>query len=242
MASSNNFDRPHFPPPPPPHVLPPPPSPPSDDTTTIIVIVFVSFGGILFLSFLAAAILCFMKKKKKKTTQETDIVRLDEHLKVKEAIVPGPHGPHAVVLEVEDDIHADEIIRKNEKVGQGGFHANPTQTQDNIVTPQEAAPGSVGSKAAAIVCCFMIKKKNKAIIEETDVVHFDEHLEAKEAIVQGPHHVPQAVVLEIEDDVHVDKIARKEDKVSHSLQAKGDEASSGNDHQVGATSSSSSTN
>ena len=42
----------------------------------------------------------FTKKKKKKMVQETDIIRVDEHLKVKEASVPGPNGVQGVVLEI----------------------------------------------------------------------------------------------------------------------------------------------
>ncbi|XP_052201509.1 protein TRACHEARY ELEMENT DIFFERENTIATION-RELATED 7-like [Diospyros lotus] len=113
MASPlNNFDFPHYPPP------PPPPSPSDNGSTTVIVIVFVSFGGLLFLAFLAVALCCFIKKRKK-MVQETDIVHVDERLKVKEAIVPGPHGPQAVVLSVEEDVHVGEEILKKEKSLEG---------------------------------------------------------------------------------------------------------------------------
>ncbi|XP_057468857.1 protein TRACHEARY ELEMENT DIFFERENTIATION-RELATED 7A-like [Actinidia eriantha] len=145
MASPNNFDFPHFPPPPPPaakppshsippppphhtipppppHVVPPPPPSSPDSHSTVIVIVVVSFGGLFFLAFLAIALCCFIKKKKKKTVQETDIVHVDEHLKVKEAVVPGPHGTQAVVLSIEEDVRVEEERRKNEKVGEG-MHA-----------------------------------------------------------------------------------------------------------------------
>ncbi|KAA8546522.1 hypothetical protein F0562_002739 [Nyssa sinensis] len=115
---------PHFiAPPPPPHFIPPPPPPSPDNHTIVIVIVFVSFGGLLFLAFLATALCGFIKKKKKKkTVQETDIVHVHEHLEVKEAIVPGPHGPQAVVLSITDDIHVDEEIKKNEKFEEADFH------------------------------------------------------------------------------------------------------------------------
>ncbi|XP_050213259.1 protein TRACHEARY ELEMENT DIFFERENTIATION-RELATED 6 [Mercurialis annua] len=101
MASSNNFDIPHSP-------------PPSNDSTTVIVVVFVSLGGVLFFAFLAFALCCFIKKRNKKL-QETDLIRVDEHLKVKEAIVDGPRGPKSVVLEIEDDLHVDEVIKKQEE-------------------------------------------------------------------------------------------------------------------------------
>ncbi|XP_015934403.1 protein TRACHEARY ELEMENT DIFFERENTIATION-RELATED 7A-like [Arachis duranensis] len=114
---------PHAHPPPSPHhpVLPPPypvPTPPSPDNhhPTIIVIVFVSFGGLLFLSVLAFALFCLIKKMKKKK-QETDIIHFDEHRHVTEAIVPGPCGEQVVVLSVDDDVHIDEEIIKNEEFG-----------------------------------------------------------------------------------------------------------------------------
>ncbi|KAL4275315.1 hypothetical protein AHAS_Ahas20G0094900 [Arachis hypogaea] len=54
-----------------------------------------------------------MKKKK----QETDIIHFDEHRHVTEAIVPGPCGEQVVVLSVDDDVHIDEEIIKNEEFG-----------------------------------------------------------------------------------------------------------------------------
>lgn len=83
----------------------------------MIFIVFVSFGGLFFLLFLAAVICWYIKKKKKHTkkTQQTELVHVDEHYKVKEAIVNGPDGPKAVVLEIEDDVHFDELKNKENK-------------------------------------------------------------------------------------------------------------------------------
>ncbi|WCJ43426.1 tracheary element differentiation-related 6 [Euphorbia peplus] len=104
--------------PPPPHVLPPPPplppAPSPSNNSTVIVIVFVSFGGLLLLACLVIGLCCLCKKKKKRVDE---IVRIDEHLKVKEAIVEGPHGPQAVVLEIQDDVHVEEVIHKDEKFG-----------------------------------------------------------------------------------------------------------------------------
>ncbi|GFY85631.1 tracheary element differentiation-related 7 [Actinidia rufa] len=82
-------------------------------------LVFVSFGGLFFLAFLAIDLCCFIKKKKKKKVQETDIIHVDEHLKVKEVVVPCPHGSQTVVLSIEEDVHIDDERRKNEKVGEG---------------------------------------------------------------------------------------------------------------------------
>ncbi|TYH45422.1 hypothetical protein ES332_D11G263600v1 [Gossypium tomentosum] len=94
-------------PPTPPHVIPPPP-PPSGHPSTVIVIVFVSIGGLFFFAFLSVALFCFIKKRKKKTVQKTEILSIDKHVKVQEAIVPGPHGAQNAVLLVEDDIRIDE--------------------------------------------------------------------------------------------------------------------------------------
>ncbi|XP_059631658.1 protein TRACHEARY ELEMENT DIFFERENTIATION-RELATED 7A-like [Cornus florida] len=153
MASpANNFDFPHFSPPPPPHVVPPPPphvvppppSPSPDNHSTVIVIVFVSFGCFFFLAFLAVALCCFIKKRKKKTVQETDIIRADEHLKIKEAIVQGPHGQEAVVLSIDDDVHVDEVIRKNEVFGEG-MHAKSAHYHPNLPITLEEGPSPSSS-------------------------------------------------------------------------------------------------
>jgi len=88
--------------------------------------VFISFGGLFFLAFLAAAVFCCIKRKKKKTVEETDIIHVDEHRKVNEAIIEGPHGSQAVILSIEDDVHIDEVIKKNEKFGEG-LHAKSAE-------------------------------------------------------------------------------------------------------------------
>ncbi|WCJ43425.1 tracheary element differentiation-related 6 [Euphorbia peplus] len=97
-------------------------------TTTVVVIVFVSFGGLLFLGCVAVAVCCLIKKKKKERVDE--IVRLDEHLKVKKAIVEGPHGPQAVVLEIEDDVHLDKVIHKDDKFGKA-LHSKPLEIEES---------------------------------------------------------------------------------------------------------------
>ncbi|KAH6800085.1 hypothetical protein C2S52_000549 [Perilla frutescens var. hirtella] len=47
---------------------------------------------------------------------ETDIIRTDEHLRVKEAIFQGPNGSEVVVLSIEDDKHTQEEIIENENM------------------------------------------------------------------------------------------------------------------------------
>lgn len=118
--------------PPPPHVRPPPPPTP-DNHPTVIVIVFISVGGIFFFAFLAAALFCFInKKKKKKTVQETEIIHVDEHRNVHEAIIPRSHGSHAVILSIDDDIHIDEKIGKKEELGED-LHGKSTRSKSGIL-------------------------------------------------------------------------------------------------------------
>lgn len=101
----------------------------------------MSLGSFFFLAFVLVALRCFIKKRKKKTIQETENVHVDEHLKIKEATVPGPHGAQAVLLTIEDDVHIEEEIKKNEKIGQG-LHA---KSAGNIVGDIEAAESSSSS-------------------------------------------------------------------------------------------------
>ncbi|KAL4308934.1 hypothetical protein GQ457_01G012610 [Hibiscus cannabinus] len=82
----------------------------------VIIIVFFSCGGFILLACAAVALYYFLNTKKK--VQETDL-HVDEHRKVKEAIVSGPNGPHAVIIGIEDDIHVTEDIVKAEKVERG---------------------------------------------------------------------------------------------------------------------------
>ncbi|GMN26127.1 hypothetical protein TIFTF001_040806 [Ficus carica] len=96
-----------------------------DNLPTVTIIVFISVGCVFFLVFLAAALFCFLKKRKK-TVQETGIIHLDEHKNTREAVVVGPQGIDTMVLSVEDDIHIDGDIKKNEKVGEG-LHAKSVE-------------------------------------------------------------------------------------------------------------------
>ncbi|CAN1175919.1 Protein TRACHEARY ELEMENT DIFFERENTIATION-RELATED 6 [Linum perenne] len=95
----------------------------------IILVVFVPFCGVFILGGLVAAICCYMKKmnkEKKRTEHKTEIIHVDDHKRVKEAIVHGPRGPRSVILEIDDDLHVDGTVRKDETVenfrehGRGG--------------------------------------------------------------------------------------------------------------------------
>ncbi|URE12727.1 hypothetical protein MUK42_21910 [Musa troglodytarum] len=90
----------------------PPYSPPPPGHTTVIV-VSVCLGGLFFLAFLAAA-LFFYRKRKKEIVEETEVVDVVEHVRVQEAIVPGPCGPEVVVLSVDEDIEIREEVKKTE--------------------------------------------------------------------------------------------------------------------------------
>ncbi|XP_042024746.1 protein TRACHEARY ELEMENT DIFFERENTIATION-RELATED 7A-like [Salvia splendens] len=102
--------------PPPPHPISPPLPPPPPDHSTVVIVVFLSIGGVFFLAFVAAALFCFIKKRKKTIVQETDNVKIEEHVRVHEDIVPGPHGTQAVVLTIDEDLHVEEEIHKTSEV------------------------------------------------------------------------------------------------------------------------------
>ncbi|MQM16489.1 hypothetical protein Taro_049445 [Colocasia esculenta] len=106
---------PAFPPPPLPLPPPPPPPPSSPHHHTVIVVVFVSLGGLFFLAFLAAALCCFAKKKKK-AAAEAEVVSVDDHVRVHETIVPGPHGEPVVFVSIDEDIRVHEEIKKGKVV------------------------------------------------------------------------------------------------------------------------------
>ncbi|KAL9229653.1 hypothetical protein vseg_005098 [Gypsophila vaccaria] len=124
-------------PPPPPHVIPTPPTPPSPAPghhTTIIIVVFASIGGLFFLAFLSAALFCYMKKRKR-TIKEFDNYEFDEKMKVQEQIVHGPHGEQAVLVTLEEDIHAHETKIKDEIVGEASHARSAHQPQSLGVAP-----------------------------------------------------------------------------------------------------------
>ncbi|XP_047318229.1 protein TRACHEARY ELEMENT DIFFERENTIATION-RELATED 7A-like [Impatiens glandulifera] len=136
------------PPPPPHHFIPPPPSfpPPSPGHHTIIIVVFVSLGGLFLLGCLSFALCCFLKKRKKKQIHETDIVRVDEHFKIQEVVVPGPHGTQNVILNIDEDIHVEEEINKNELILNKGSHHDHAITSES---PQSKKAVEIAKAAAS---------------------------------------------------------------------------------------------
>ncbi|CAA7054971.1 unnamed protein product [Microthlaspi erraticum] len=110
------YPRPHLPPPPP-HVLPPPPG----HHSTVIIVIVISLGSLFFLAFLAAALFCCLKKRRT-SSLKTEITKFDEHIKVQEVIVPGPHGEPTRVVMLEEDIHLEENIHKTGRAS----HLNST--------------------------------------------------------------------------------------------------------------------
>lgn len=79
--------------------------------------------------------------------QKTEAINADEqHLKVQEAIVPGPHGKQSVLLSMEEDVHFHEASKMNETVGGGQLAKKPDgdaslqeKTGTDKVLPAKAA-------------------------------------------------------------------------------------------------------
>ncbi|KAG9457241.1 hypothetical protein H6P81_001749 [Aristolochia fimbriata] len=86
----------------------------SQQHAVLLIVVFVSLGGLFVLASLSAA-LCFLLLKKKKDeeyTQKTEVADVEEHLRVHGATAPGPGGPHAVVLSIDDDVQVHHEVEK----------------------------------------------------------------------------------------------------------------------------------
>ncbi|KAM0947275.1 hypothetical protein DsansV1_C08g0084431 [Dioscorea sansibarensis] len=98
----------------------------------VIIIVFVSLGGLFLLAFLAAC--CFIKKKNK-STHKTEVINVEDHVHVHEAIVPGPHGQQVVILDVDEDIKVQKDINKSEVVGEASRAANAAPVVDDERQP-----------------------------------------------------------------------------------------------------------
>lgn len=87
---------------------------------------------------------------------------------------------------------------------------------------------------AAAVFCFLKRQKKKKSEEKTEIIHVDEHRKVKEMTVDGPDG-PKAVVLEMEDDVHVDERIVTKDELRKGFHARENEhlpaPSSSTDHK-----------
>nr|GEV54517.1 tracheary element differentiation-related 6 [Tanacetum cinerariifolium] len=86
---------------------------------TVVFVVLVSFGCLFFLAPTLFALCYIIKKWKcKKTTSKTEMVHVDEHLKVSENVLQGPNRK-AVSITIDNDLHIDEEeeYRKNENFG-----------------------------------------------------------------------------------------------------------------------------
>ncbi|XP_021760615.1 uncharacterized protein LOC110725443 [Chenopodium quinoa] len=100
----------------------PRPTPPSPDYhPTVIVVVFISFGCILLFGAVLFCIWWLIKKHHKckhcherKNIHERKDVDVDEHLRVQEMIVRGPHGPKKVLVQVDDDVRVHKDTHKEE--------------------------------------------------------------------------------------------------------------------------------
>ncbi|KAJ0972108.1 hypothetical protein J5N97_020067 [Dioscorea zingiberensis] len=68
-----------------------------------------------FFAFFTSYLCCFMMKKKK-TNQEMEVVNVEDHVHVHEAIVQGPQGQQVVALDVQEDIKMQEEIKKSERL------------------------------------------------------------------------------------------------------------------------------
>ncbi|CAN4121179.1 unnamed protein product [Withania somnifera] len=124
---------------------PPPPTSSSEHSYTIIVFVFSTFGCIL-IGLAILAFWCYLMKKRKSTiiVEEKEVKHIDDHLKIKEAIVEGPHGKlETVVLSVEEDLHEkDDIIMTKKELEEvhhhNLFHANNKSSE---ITPSSLEAG-----------------------------------------------------------------------------------------------------
>lgn len=56
--------------------------------------------------------------------QKDEVIKIDEHVKVQEAVIPGPHGGQTVLL-IEEDVHIQEDIKKTDILS-GSSHTKPS--------------------------------------------------------------------------------------------------------------------
>ncbi|KAJ8541550.1 hypothetical protein K7X08_002366 [Anisodus acutangulus] len=124
--------------------FPPPPSF-SDHSYTIIIFFFSTFSCIL-LGLVVLAFCSYLLKKKKKSTiivETKEVKHTDDHLKIKEAIVEGPHGKlETVVLSVEEDLHEkDDIVRTKKELEEVHHHNSHANNNPSEITPSALEAG-----------------------------------------------------------------------------------------------------
>lgn len=74
--------------------------------------------------------------------EETDDFDFDERVKVHETVVPGPHGEQAMLVTLEEDIHAHETIRKTEIVSEAfGAKSDQHHPHDSL----DIGPSTLGT-------------------------------------------------------------------------------------------------
>ncbi|KAK4352569.1 hypothetical protein RND71_028087 [Anisodus tanguticus] len=97
--------------------------------------------GLVVLAFCS-----YLLKKKKKSTiivETKEVKHTDDHLKIKEAIVEGPHGKlETVVLSVEEDLHEkDDIMRTKKELEEVHHHNSHANNNPSEITPSALEAG-----------------------------------------------------------------------------------------------------
>ncbi|KAJ9564791.1 hypothetical protein OSB04_000757 [Centaurea solstitialis] len=118
---------------------------------TTIFVVFVSFGGVFFLGFTVFALWCILKKSKcSKASNKSELVHIDEHLKVSENAVQGPNGMKVVSITIDDDLHVDEQedCRKNENKTTN--KSELVHVDEHLKVSENAVQGPNGMKVVSI--------------------------------------------------------------------------------------------
>lgn len=72
---------------------------------------------------------------------KTETISTDEHVKIQEAIVPGPHHQQAVILSLEEDVCIQEKIKENDMTG-GSTYSTPLR---DLPQASDFAASSSGS-------------------------------------------------------------------------------------------------
>ncbi|KAI3672824.1 hypothetical protein L6452_38924 [Arctium lappa] len=180
---------------------------------TVIFVIFVSFGCVFFLGFVVFALCCIVKKLKcSKTADKSELVHVDEHLKVSENAVQGSNGMKVVSITIDDDLHVDEKedYRKNEN--KTADKSELVHVDEHLKVSENAVQGSNGMKVVSITIDDDLhvdekedyRKNENKTADKSELVHVDEHLKVSENAVQGSNGM-KVVSITIDDDLHVDE-------------------------------------